>query len=337
MIDLKKLKDIVYSNPEPVLDRLGIEYEIFGDNIYSTCPIHDGSDNPRAFSLSSKMKMWKCWTHNCHEEHRDIFGLVSGTLGKKRGTEVSFGQALHFLCETYKVDGESADMSAEEVFEESPLTKMVKIFQAPNSITNAAVEITQVKDEVSEYFINRGFSKETLEHFDIKECTQRSDELRHRIVIPIHDTVGALVGYIYRANKRYIEPKYLFSSGFKKANYLYNYHRAIESAQKSSCLFIVEGQGDVWKLYEAGVHNCVGLFGLCISKTQREQLMNSGVTTLIILTDNDQSGRESKIAIQRDMSRYFTVQFPQLIKKDIGEMNVDALQNQILSQIKGTY
>lgn len=106
-----------------------------------------------------------------------------------------------------------------------------------------------------------------------------------------------------------MQPKYLFSEGFRKTDYLYNYDNAIKRAQEIGCIFLVEGQGDVWKLYEAGVYNAVGLFGKDISRSQRSLLLKSGVTKLVILTDNDQAGREAKIKIKRDMSRMFKLIF----------------------------
>ena len=80
-------------------------------------------------------------------------------------------------------------------------------------------------------------------------------------------------------------------------------------------------------MYEAGVENCVGLFGKDISHYQKDKLLKTGVTTLIVLTDNDQAGREAKIKIKRDLSRLFTLKFPKMSKKDI------KINRKILSEI----
>ena len=104
-----------------------------------------------------------------------------------------------------------------------------------------------------------------------------------------------------------------------------------------SCVFVVEGQGDVWRMYEAGISNCVSLFGKDISQQQKTKLLCSGITTLIILTDNDQAGRESKIKIQRNLNRMFNLKFPKMSRKDIGAMSVQKIQEDILPQTKGLY
>ena len=100
---------------------------------------------------------------------------------------------------------------------------------------------------------------------------------------------------------------------------------------------MVEGQGDVWRLYEAGVRNVVGLFGKDISATQRSLLLKSGVTGLVVLTDNDQAGRESKIKINRELGRLFNLFFPVTYGKDLGDTSVEKIRAEILVNLQGHY
>ena len=102
-------------------------------------------------------------------------------------------------------------------------------------------------------------------------------------------------------------------------------------------LFLVEGRGDVWRLWECGVKNVVGLFGREISSAQKRLLLNSGATKLVVLTDNDQAGRESKIKIKREMGRLFKLVFPKMSNKDLGDMQQDKIQKQILNNLRGYY
>jgi DNA primase len=159
-----------------------------------------------------------------------------------------------------------------------------------------------------------------------------------RAIIPVHSLDGSkVVAYIGRSTRDFIKPKFLFTKGFNKSKYLYNYHRAINKAKETSCIFITEGQGDVWKLHEAGVENAISIFGKSLSPKQKTILENSGVTKLVILTDNDQAGRESKIKIQREMSRMFKVIFPRMSTKDVGDMTVKQIEENILPQLEGMY
>tara|TARA_B100000287_G_scaffold428171_1_gene479102 strand:- start:340 stop:1383 length:1044 start_codon:yes stop_codon:yes gene_type:complete len=336
-LDLEKVKDIIFSDLDILFDSLGLEYRRDGDNIFMRCPIHEGSDNPNGLSFSIERRMWKCWTRGCHEHYNtDIFGFVAGCLDTD-----SFSDVLRFISSTYDLNGATGQWKKKEtVDDESKIFKnLVKQFKKREKKT------TTVKDVFigpfpsqmlagSPYFESRGFKKQTLKHFGVRD----SDSLlmRNRSIIPVNYKNQA-VGFIARATKDWLMPKYLFSDGFKKTEYLYNYDNAITSAQKLNCMFLVEGQGDVWKLYEAGVENAVGLFGKDISSSQRSLLLKTGVTKLVVLTDNDQAGRESKIKIKRDLSRLFNLVFPQMHTKDLGNMFVDKIKQDVLQNLKGCY
>ena len=138
--------------------------------------------------------------------------------------------------------------------------------------------------------------------------------MKDRAIIPIYNDDGSkVVAAIGRSTKEYRNPKFLFyPTGFNKRFYFYNYHNAIEKARETSCLYILEGQGDVWRMFEAGVSNAVSIFGKNISNEQMQKLVKLPVTRLIILTDNDQAGRESKVEIQRKLSRMYKLTFPTL-------------------------
>lgn len=343
-MDLQQIKKKLNDNWELVFKELGMQYENFGDNIYSTCPIHEGSDNPRAFSYSVSKGIWKCWTRDCQHSHKnDIFGLIIGALSAKENIDIDFSQALKWSCKLLKIDKSySQNKKQEPELKEGD----EDFFNVINIFKTDAEEYRHKKVDIkcdvccpSTYFINRGFSKETLEHFDVGDCYDSGSKLRDRAIIPIHDDAGKdIVGIIGRAVKEYISPKFLLHpKGFDKRYFFYNYHRAIEKVKETSCLFIVEGQGDVWRLYEAGVLNAVSIFGKTISKQQEEKLQKLPITHLIILTDNDQAGREAKVQIKRQLSRMYKLTFPKMSTKDVGEMTTEQIKSKILQNLKGTF
>ena len=59
MLDLKQVNRQGFEEIEALLGSFGIEHEVFGDNIYCRCPIHEGSDNDRGFSISTDKLVWK--------------------------------------------------------------------------------------------------------------------------------------------------------------------------------------------------------------------------------------------------------------------------------------
>jgi len=336
-LDLNKVKKIIFDDIDKLLDSLGLEYDQVADNIFMRCPIHEGSDNPQGLSISLSRQAWRCWTRGCHEDSStDIFGFLAGCLQTD-----SFSEVLKYVCNLYDVGGATCNktIKPKKESDSKEFSNLVSTFRKnkKRKPTLQEVFIGPFPKQTlgnSPYFESRGFKRETLKHFGVKDSD--SFVMRHRSIIPV-SFQGNTVGFIARSTKEWIQPKYLFSEGFKKTNYLYNYDNAIHQAQKVGSMFLVEGQGDVWKLHEAGVYNAVGLFGKDISIRQRSLLLKSGITKLVILTDNDQAGREAKIKIQRDMSRSFKLIFPQMKTKDLGNMFVEKIKDNILNNLQGYF
>ena len=330
-LDLNKLSEHIYSNIEVLLDDLGLEYRQDGENIFMCCPIHQGSDNKTAVSISLDKRMWKCWTHNCEEEYgKDIFNFIRGVFA---GEDWSFGDVLKYLCRLYNIS-KNTNLLVDPTPQEDFLS-LTGLFKKHIKLVDKFENNIQT-EEHSDYFESRGFLRSTLNHFGVKDCLDKNSKMYNRAIIPIYSNEEE-IGYIARATKDYMIPKYLFSKGLCSSLYLYNYDKAIERARQVSALFIVEGQGDVWRLYEAGVTNAVGLFGKDISQQQKELLKTSGATKLIVMTDNDQAGREGRMKIQRELNRYFKLIYPPMPKKDVGEMSIERIQKTILPHVEGMY
>jgi 5S rRNA maturation endonuclease (ribonuclease M5) len=342
-LDLNKVREIIFQDIFKLLDSFSLEYSVDGDNIFMKCPVHEGSDNPFGLSISLDKKMWRCWTRGCQEHYKsDIFGFVKGVLDTD-----SFSVALKHICEVYNVNEASkSGTSHSDYIKPSHLTAfgdLVRTCSVKPSVEEAGKGSTsprtiqpRTNDAPSAYFISRGFKERTLEFFGVRDVPASTKGfLRHRAIIPIHDAMGHYVAYIGRAMRPYIQPKYVFSKGIRKSDFLYNFHRVRSVSQTGSkSLFIVEGQGDVWKLWENGVTNAVGLFGKEVSESQKRILMTSGFTNLIILTDNDQAGREAKIKIKREFKRYFNLVFPEIKNNDIGSL-LDSQVQTLLKDLKG--
>ena len=336
-LDLNHVKKIIFANIDLILDSFGLEYTQDGDNIFMSCPIHEGSDNPNALSISLDKQMWRCWTRGCQEEFgTDIFAFVRGVL-QSRDEPSSFSDALRYICKIYNVDNAKSSKVKKTVVPEDDFVSLVNNFKTKDWQDNTACEFDCVPTiGHSPYFESRGFNRNTLKHFGVEDCSNNDSPMRHRSIIPIRYNESQ-VGYIARATNNWLQPKYLFSEGIRKTDYLYNYDEAIKAAKSKHCLFLVEGQGDVWKLFEAGVRNAAGLFGKDISDKQKSLILQAGVTKLIIITDNDQAGRESKIKINRDLNRLFSLSFPRIRSNDLGVMSIDSIKEQILSNLNGCY
>lgn len=340
-MDLQKLKTDLNNRAEDIFSSLGMEVEVLGDNIYCCCPAHEGSDNPRAFSFSKDKGIWKCWTRDCQHQYRnDIFGVIRGYLSKQSGIDVGFSEALKWSCNFLNVKKSSSKTIIKDKVEEDSFSKLVSTINTNIDINKEykPIELDQCINLPSSYFMSRGFKAETLEHFGVGDCYDKSSKLYDRSIIPIHNDDGsAIIACIARAIKDYKHPKFLITpKGFDKRYCFYNYHRAIQSIEDTSSVILVEGQSDVWRLYEAGIHNAISLFGRVLSKEQEYKLCKLPLTHVVILLDNDQAGRESKIQIQRQLSRLYKLSFPKIPTKDVGEMSIDQIKKIIFPQIRGT-
>jgi len=332
-LDLNKVKDVIFQDIFLLLNDLELDYHVKNNNVFMPCPIHHG-DNDNGLSISLSHKNWRCWTRSCHEDtNTNIFGFIQ-SIFMERGQASSFSDILRYVCKLYNVKNTAkAKDKIEDPYKD--FSEIVKIFK--DNCAYEGITIQEVNTcGNSPYFESRGFYTNTLRHFQVEDCLEKNSVMKSRSIIPVFYS-GEKVGFIARATKPWQSPKYLFSDGFKKANYLYNYDKALVRSLETATLFLVEGQGDVWRMYEAGVTNCVGLFGKDISSKQKELLLKSGATKLIVLTDNDQAGRESKIKIQRELFRSFNLKFPKIMGKDIGDMSVESIQENILSDLKGSY
>lgn len=334
-MNLNKIKKILNNNIENILLKLNIEYEILGDNIYSKCPIHESSDNPRAFSFCKRRGIWKCWTRDCqHEYKNDVFGLIRGVLSNFNGKSADFDDVLNWINKELNLNIVSIENNP--THDENEFENIVSILREkhiecilPESKLDNNIQIP------SPYFIDRGFKPATLKYFGVGDCYDKNSKLFERAIIPIHSDCGSLIiGYTCRSIRDYKIPKFLiYPKGFNKRFVFYNMHRAMPYIKQSNSVFIVEGQGDLWKLYEAGVYNVIGMFGKTLSKEQQAKLNRLPLTHIIILTDNDQAGRESKIQLQRQLGRFYRLTFPQLNHKDIGEMSISQIKQEIVSKI----
>lgn len=335
-MNLQNLKSELNNNIELVLQKLDMDYEKFSDNIYSNCPAHEESDNPRGFSFSTKKYIWKCWTRNCqHDFSNDVFGLIRGALSKKCGKNVEFKEVLKWINTNIKHLGNQTITKHKPVQDKDEFFDIVKIFSKKNTYVEDST-LSYNFTAPSNYFISRGFESKTLEYFQVSDYS-KYDNLKDRAVIPIHNQDGSsIVGLLGRSTKEYRDPKFLFyPTGFNKNQYLYNYHRAYKKICHTKTIIITEGQSDIWRLFEAGIENAVGIFGKSFMDTQEEILYKLPITNIVVVTDNDQAGNESKIEIFRKFNRSYNLIFPTIESKDIGDMTVDLIKKDFIPQIKG--
>ena len=100
------------------------------------------------------------------------------------------------------------------------------------------------------------------------------DRFRHRVMVPIHDRQGRVIGFGGRSLDG-TEPKYLNSPEtevFEKGKHLFGFDKAINAIRKNDRAVVVEGYFDVIALHAAGITNAVASLGTALSSQQITQL-----------------------------------------------------------------
>ncbi|HVE67614.1 MAG TPA: toprim domain-containing protein, partial [Solirubrobacteraceae bacterium] len=146
------------------------------------------------------------------------------------------------------------------------------------------------------------------------------DPFRGRVMFPLADHRGRVVGFAGRGLRDDQRPKYLNSPEgelFHKGLNLFAADLARAAAAKSGSALLVEGYTDVIALHQAGIENVVGMMGTALTEDQIRQLGRLvGVDGVLhIALDADASGQEAMLRAAQLMSaqgraRFDVVQLP---------------------------
>ncbi|VEG92168.1 DNA primase [Legionella spiritensis] len=128
-----------------------------------------------------------------------------------------------------------------------------------------------------------------------KDDGQTYDRYRQRIMFPIHDRHGRIIGFGGRAIDSSQKPKYLNSPEtiiFQKNRELYGLHQVLQANPNPQAILVVEGYMDVIALAQHGFSNVVATLGTATS-TYHIQLLGKHTQRLIFCFDGDLAGRQA--------------------------------------------
>lgn len=120
------------------------------------------------------------------------------------------------------------------------------------------------------------------------------DRFRDRVMFPIRDRAGRVVGFGARAMGD-AQPKYLNSAEtpvFSKGRQLYGWFEARKAIAQAGCVLVVEGYMDVVALVQAGVGHAVAALGTATTADHVRQLFG-GTSDVLFCFDGDRAGREA--------------------------------------------
>ncbi len=119
------------------------------------------------------------------------------------------------------------------------------------------------------------------------------DRFRHRVMVPIRDRQGRVIGFGGRSLDG-AEPKYLNSPEtevFAKGHHLFALDRAADPIRRADLAVVVEGYFDAIALHAAGVTHAVAALGTALSRQQITQLCRCCDSKRLVLNfDADRAG-----------------------------------------------
>ena len=151
-----------------------------------------------------------------------------------------------------------------------------------------------------------GFSEEELLATGLAQRSKQQqgsiyDRFRERVMFPLADARGRVVGFGARAMRENQPPKYLNTSEgevFHKGSQLFGIDLARKAAARAGSIVLAEGYTDVLALHQAGIENAVGIMGTSFTDEQARELERT-TRTLVLALDADGAGQEAMLRAAR--------------------------------------
>lgn len=285
-----------------------------GRNLSGFCPFHNNTRTP-AFYVNPERQTWRCF--GACAEGGDVFSF----LMKKEGMD--FKEALKVLAARANVElPEYRPISAEQKQSEDRLGDLLEaaadyfhelLLSAPEAEEARAYvrkrnllrrSVTGFKlgyslnsyDACRSHFEGLGYSKQELLNAGLltenDEKGTDYDRFRNRLMFPIRNANGNVVGFGARTLDPDGIPKYLNSPQtpvFDKSKLLYGLSAGKRSIREAREAVIVEGYMDVIRAHEAGFKNVIAQMGTALTETQLNTLKRY-TKRFIIALDADEAG-----------------------------------------------
>jgi len=307
--EIRARSDIV----EVISDRVLLKKS--GANYKGLCPFH--SEKTPSFTVSPAKQIFHCFGCN---EGGNVYQFVM------KIENLSFPDSVLLLARRYginiveqKVKGVNSSQKntlydvnamAAEFFQrqlsELPQGKTAREYLRKRGITKNIIESFKIGyaspswDGVHQFLKKKGISADIQNSAGlIKERENGGgyvDRFRERIIFPISDSEGRIVGFGGRVlNDTDSRPKYLNSPEtlvYKKGNILYGLHITKDLIRKSKDAFLVEGYFDLITAYQHGIKNVIATSGTALTE-DHARLLRRYTETVTLVFDGDEAGRNA--------------------------------------------
>ena len=155
-------------------------------------------------------------------------------------------------------------------------------------------------DALRDHLVQAGYSLDALHRADLVkhnlEHDSYYDSFRNRLIVPIHDRQGRVIGFGGRVLDSSL-PKYLNTAEtplFHKSHAVYGLDRAYRAIRQADSVVVVEGYMDVVAAHQFGFENVVACLGTALTEEQLRQL-HRYTDNFILALDADTAGQQATL------------------------------------------
>ncbi|MCH8649398.1 DNA primase [Staphylococcus lugdunensis] len=313
-----------------------VKLEKRGRNYIGLCPFHD--EKTPSFTVSEDKQICHCFGckkgGNVFQFTQDIKDISFVEAVKKLGARVNINVDIGTPSETPQIASDDL--------------KMIEMHELMQTYYQYALLKTVEGEEALNYLKQRGFTDELIQqrgigyapdnaHFCLDFLTKNDydielayeagllsrneenfsyyDRFRDRIMFPLNNAQGRIVGYSGRTYRNQ-EPKYLNSPEtpiFQKRRLLYNLDYARKRIRKNDEVILLEGFMDVIKSDAAGLKHVVASMGTALSQ-EHITFLKKLTSNVTLMFDGDFAGREAalktgQVLLQQGLNVYI-IQLP---------------------------
>lgn len=296
-------------NQTDIVDVVGevVKLSKKGNSYFGLCPFHN--DNNPSMSVNREKRIFNCFS--CNTKGNVIYFMM-------RYHNISEDQATINLAK--RLGMTISDTISKEAIKEE---RLIKVMDEATNFYQYYLNNTEEGLKAKQYLSNRGINQDIIKTLKIglaskeinylnlalkqKNISQLdqielglikdnnntiTDVFRNRIMFPIENKNGQIVGFSGRIYDDSKQAKYINSSEnyiFHKGQILYNYHHAINEIRKNDKVIIYEGFMDVIASMKAGINYCVATMGTALTQDHIKMLL-SLTKNIILCFDGDSAG-----------------------------------------------
>src|SRR5688572_29321686 len=299
-----------------IIDVIGgfVKLKKRGTNYLGLCPFHN--ERTPSFTVSQSKEIYKCF--GCGKSGNTISFLMEHE-------KYSYVDSLKWLANRYGIEIEES-FASDEQRQQMQVADSLYIINsfAQQFFTKTLFETEEGRDIGLSYLKERGFREDVIKKFQlgynpeardgftkaaiagqyntellvrtglvVNRNNQLMDNYRGRIIFPVHNHSGKILGFgarILKSSDR--APKYINTPEneiYVKSKILYGSFFSRQAIDKADECFLVEGYTDVISLHQAGIENTLASGGTSLTQDQL-RLIKKYSNNLTIIYDGDPAG-----------------------------------------------